>query len=286
MKYSLSDLLIQKPALVMGILNVTPDSFSDGGEYLDQGAAVKHALEMIAEGADIIDVGGESTRPKGKTYGDGAHPVSEEEEMSRVVGVIEAIRKDDTDVLISIDTTKASVARAAIGAGADIINDVSAGTSDAKMFLAARDLNVPLILMHGHGPFFKRENIEEYEYENVTRTVLNYLRMRMIEARNFGVREVLADVGIGFAKVYNENVKLMHDHEQFKSLGVPLVIGVSRKATIGRMLGENVPPKERAAGSLAAALYCVQRGARIVRTHDVKPTVEALKVWQELGRSC
>ena len=220
MKYSLSDLLIQKPALVMGILNVTPDSFSDGGEYLDQGAAVKHALEMITEGADIIDVGGESTRPKGKTYGEGALSVSKEDEMKRVVGVIKAIREANSNILISIDTTKPSVARAAVEAGADIINDVSAGTADPRMFVAARDLNVPLILMHGHGPFFKRENIEEYEYENVSRTVLNYLRLRIIEARNFGVREVLADVGIGFAKVYNENVKLMHDHEQFKSLSL------------------------------------------------------------------
>jgi dihydropteroate synthase len=283
-KYSLSDLLIQKPALVMGILNVTPDSFSDGGEYLDQQAAIDHALLMIEEGADIIDVGGESTRPKGKTYGEGAQAVSLEEELERVVGVIAAIRKQNADVLISIDTTKAEVAKAAVNAGANIINDVSAGTADNKMFVTARDLNVPLILMHGHGPFFKRENIEEYEYENVTRTVFNYLRMRMIEARNFGVREVLADVGIGFAKVYNENVRLMRDHEQFKALGVPLVIGVSRKATIGKMLGENVPPKERAAGSLAAALYCVQRGVRIVRTHDVKQTAEALKVWAELSK--
>ena len=284
MKYSLSDLLIQKPALVMGILNVTPDSFSDGGEYLDQQAAIDHGLLMIDEGADIIDVGGESTRPKGTTYGEGAQPVSLEEELERVVGVITGIRSQNADVLISIDTTKADVAKAAVNAGANIINDVSAGTADNKMFVTARDLNVPLILMHGHGPFFKRENIEEYEYENVTRTVFNYLRMRMIEARNFGVREVLADVGIGFAKVYNENIRLMRDHEQFKALGVPLVIGVSRKATIGKMLGENVPPKERANGSLAAALYCLQRGARIVRTHDVKPTAEALKVWAELSR--
>lgn len=284
MKYSLSDLLIQKPALVMGILNVTPDSFSDGGEYLDQPAATQHALRMIDEGADIIDVGGESTRPKGKTYGEGAQAVSLEEELERVVGVIDGIRKLNADVLISIDTTKSEVARAAVGVGANIINDVSAGTADAKMFVTARDLNAPLILMHGHGPFFKRENIEEYEYENVTRTVFNYLRMRMIEARNFGVREVLADVGIGFAKVYNENLKLMRDHEQFKSLGVPLVIGVSRKATIGKMLGENVQQKDRAAASLAAALYCVQRGARIVRTHDVKPTAEALKVWAALNK--
>lgn len=268
----------------MGILNVTPDSFSDGREYLDEGAAITHTMRMIDEGADIIDVGGESTRPKGKTYGDGAQAISVDEELSRVTGVIAGIRKLNADILISIDTTKSDVAKAAIQAGANIINDVSAGTSDAKMFITARDLHVPLILMHGHGPFFKRENIEEYEYENVTRTVLNYLRMRIIEARNFGVREVLADVGIGFAKVYNENIQLMRDHEQFKALGVPLVIGVSRKAAIGRMLGEDVPPKDRAMGSLAAALYCVQRGARIVRTHDVKPTTDALRVWGELSK--
>lgn len=285
MKYSLSDLLIQKPALVMGILNVTPDSFSDGGDYLDREAAIGHAMQMLAEGADIVDIGGESTRPKGKTYGEGAQAVSLEEELDRVVGVIAGIRKANADVLLSIDTTKADVARAAVEAGVNIINDVSAGTADNRMFVTARELNTPLILMHGHGPFFKRENLEEYEYENVTRTVFNYLRLRMIEARNFGVREVLADVGIGFAKVYNENLKLMRDHEQFKALGVPMVIGVSRKATIGRMLGGEVAPKDRTVGSLAAALYCVERGARIVRTHDVKPTVEALRVWEQLGKA-
>jgi dihydropteroate synthase len=285
MKYSLSDLLIQKPALVMGILNVTPDSFSDEGDHFEHDAAVKHAMQMIAEGADIIDVGGESTRPKGKTYGEGAQPVPLEEELKRVSSVIAEIRRRNEHILISIDTTKSEVARAAADAGANIINDVSAATSDPKMFVTARDLNAPLILMHGRGPFFKRENIEEYEYENVTRTVFNYLRLRIIEARNFGVREVLADVGIGFAKVYNENVKLMRDHDQFKALGVPLVIGVSRKATIGKMLGVDVAPKDRLHGSLAAALYCVHRGARIVRTHDVKPTVEALRVWEALGKA-
>lgn len=270
-------MLIQKPALVMGILNVTPDSFSDGGDYSDQETAFARAEQMIAEGADIIDVGGESTRPKGKAYGKGAAPVSVDEEIERVVGVIQKLRSSNSEILISIDTQKSEVAKAAVAAGANIINDVSAGTTDTRMFVTARDHNVPLILMHGHGPFFKRENVEEYEYENVTRTVFNYLRMRMIEARNFGVREVLADVGIGFAKVYRENLQLMRDHEQFKALGVPLVIGVSRKATIGRILGENIGPKDRTFGSLAAAMHCVGKGARIVRTHDVKPTVDALK---------
>jgi dihydropteroate synthase len=285
MKYSLSDLLIQRQALVMGILNVTPDSFSDGGDFADQDAAIQHALQMITDGAQIIDIGGESTRPPGKTYGEGAEPVSVEEELNRVVGVIEGIRQANADVLISIDTTKSEVARAAVKAGADIVNDVSAGTADPKMFVTVRELGVPLILMHGFGPFFKRETIEEYEYENVTRTVYNYLRMRMIEARNFGVREVLADIGIGFAKTFNDNMKVLRDHEEFKKLGVPLVIGVSRKASIGRAMGGESKPKERLHGSLAAALYAVERGARIIRTHDVKPTVEALNVYEAISKA-
>lgn len=285
MKYSLSDLLIQKQALVMGILNVTPDSFSDGGEFTDLAAAVEHAKRMIEEGADIIDVGGESTRPAGKTYGEGAQAVTVEEELARVVDVIEGIRQHNPDILISVDTTKADVARAAVNAGANIVNDVSAGTADPKMFVTVRDLKVPLILMHGHGPFFKRETIEEYEYENVTRTVFNYLRMRMIEARNYGVREVLADIGIGFSKTYADNMKVLRDHEEFKKLGVPLVIGVSRKASIGRGMGRENTPKDRLHGSLGAAFYAVQRGARIVRTHDVKPTVDALRVWEAIAKS-
>lgn len=280
--YTLSDQLIRKNALVMGILNVTPDSFSDGGDLRSTEDAVNKALEMIGDGADIIDVGGESTRPAGKTYGQGAQPVSIQEELGRVLPVIAGIRKLDQEILISIDTTKAQVARAAIEAGANIINDVSAGTQDPAMFVTARDTSSPLILMHGFGPFFNRPTNEDYAYENVTRTVFNFLRLRTIEARNFGVKEVLADVGIGFAKTYKDNLRLLRDHAEFKSLGVPLVVGVSRKSTIGFALGSQTSPKERMAGSLAAACYCLGRGAKIIRTHDVRPTRDALAVWQAI----
>lgn len=284
MQYSLSDRLTQKLALVMGILNVTPDSFSDGGEFLDPATAVAHAKEMISEGADIIDIGGESTRPPGKAYGEGAAIVSEEEELRRVIAVVKGLRASAPEVLISIDTTKAEVAQQAVMNGANIVNDVSAGSSDPDMFVTVRDLNVPLILMHGHGPFFRKERIEDYEYENVTRTVLNFLRLRMIEARNFGVKEVLADVGIGFAKTYKDNLRLLRDHEEFKSLGVPLVLGVSRKSTIGLALGGGREPKDRVEGSLAAACYAMDHGARIIRTHDVKQTVDAVKVLEAISR--
>jgi dihydropteroate synthase len=280
--YSLSDQLIRKGVLVMGILNVTPDSFSDGGELSTPEAALLRASQMVDAGADILDIGGESTRPPGKAYGSGAQPVSAEEELDRVIPVVAAVRKAHPDVLLSIDTTKAAVAREAVKQGANIINDVSAATQDPAMFLAARDTSSPLILMHGYGPFFSRPSIEDYAYESVTRTVLNYLRLRMLEARNFGVKEVLGDVGIGFAKTYKDNLRLLRDHHEFKSLGVPMVLGVSRKSTIGIALGNTSAPKDRVVGSLAAACYCLGRGAKIIRTHDVQPTVEALKVWQAI----
>lgn len=261
----------------MGILNVTPDSFSDGGEFASVQDAVGHALAMVEEGAGIIDIGGESTRPAGRTYGVGARHISEEEELRRVLPVIEAIRIT-SDVLISVDTQKASVADAAIEVGATIINDVSAGTADAEMFATAAKRSAPIILMHGHGPGFQLEGIEEYSYDDVVRQVRDYLAERIARAYVAGVREVLADVGIGFAKTYKDNLRLLRHHDEFTQLRVPLVLGVSRKSTIGRAMGGDPQPKERVIGSIAAACYGVLKGAKIIRTHDVKDTREALAV--------
>jgi dihydropteroate synthase len=267
--------------LVMGILNVTPDSFSDGGKYLTIEHAIDHALDMVASGADIIDIGGASTRPAGATYGEGAASVMEAEELDRVLPIITQFRKRDQETLISIDTTRSGIARIACAAGADIINDVSAGTIDPDMFATAFALDAPIILMHGYGPEFEKSSLEEYVYEDIVADVMIYLAERIGVARKAGVREVLADVGIGFAKSYHDNLKILRHHSRFSGLGVPLVLGASRKSSIGRALsrsGAIPPPAQRLYGSLAVACYGAEHGAGIVRVHDVKPTVEALTV--------
>jgi dihydropteroate synthase len=262
----------------MGILNVTPDSFSDGGDHSSINTAVAHALKMVREGVEIIDVGGESTRPAGKSYGTGAAVVSVDEEIARVIPVIEGIRNIEKHVLISIDTQKSEVASLALSAGADIINDVSAGTTDPEILQVAANFQVPIILMHGHGPNFTKARIEDYSYADVVSEVLDYLAGRIEAARNAGVATILADVGIGFAKGYSDNLRLLKYHSEFMSLAVPLVLGVSRKSTIGKAMGNNPSPKERLSGSIAAACYGVEHGAKIIRTHDVKETREALAV--------
>ena len=262
----------------MGILNVTPDSFSDGGDFISPDRAVEQALTMARDGAAIIDIGGESTRPSGTTYGEGAQPVSAEEEIARVISVIEAIRNVNSEILLSIDTQKAMVAEAALSAGADIINDVSAGTADPQMFDVVAKHQVPIILMHGHGPNFSKAKIEEYVYGDVVAEVRDYLAKRIEAAKKAGIKTILADVGIGFAKGYHDNLKLLKYHEVFTSLAVPLVLGVSRKSTIGKAMGTNPPPKNRLIGSIAAACYGAEHGAPIIRTHDVKETREALAV--------
>jgi len=274
---SLTDLLARPEPIIMGILNVTPDSFSDGGEFNSIDAAVNHALQMVRDGAEIIDVGGESTRPPGAAYGAGASAITEEEELQRVVPVIEEIRKQDSNILISIDTQKSRVAQAALDVGADIINDVSAGTTDPTILDVAAKHKAPIILMHGHGPNFSKPKIEEYVYSDVVEEAKRYLKERIVAAREAGCETVLADVGIGFGKTYQDNLKLIKHHETFTSLNVSLVLGVSRKSTIGRAIG-NKPPKERVVGSVAAACYGAEHGAKIIRTHDVKETREALAV--------
>jgi dihydropteroate synthase len=194
--------------------------------------------------------------------------------------VIIELRRRDPDILISVDTAHATVAGLACAAGADVINDVSAGTSDPEMFETALLADAPLILMHGHGPQFDKP-IDEYQYDDIVSDVRIYLAERIGAARKAGVREILADVGIGFAKSYRDNLKLLRHHDDFRSLGVPLVLGASRKSTIGRaMAGEGPVPTvhERLSGSLTVACYAAEHGAAIVRVHDVKETVEALRV--------
>ena len=271
-------LLDDSRPLIMGILNVTPDSFSDGGMFESPDDAAECALRMVEGGADIIDIGGESTRPPGSAYGEGAEEVSFEEEWKRVIPVIERIRRVDPNIPISVDTQKSDVAELALEEGANIINDVSAGTSDPEMFRVAANRRVPIILMHGHGPRFRKLRIEDYEYDDVVSEVLDYLTERIAAARAAGVYDLMADVGFGFAKGYRDNYRLLRHHDRFSSLGVPMVLGISRKSSIGKAMGDNIAPKDRVTGSIAAACYAVQHGAAIIRTHDVKETREALAV--------
>ncbi|MFI5202274.1 MAG: dihydropteroate synthase [Candidatus Kapaibacterium sp.] len=282
---SLAEVLSRPSLILMGVLNVTPDSFSDGGDFVSIERAMEHALQMVRDGADIIDIGGESTRPAGGAYGAGAKQVSRVEELRRVIPVIGEIRSRNSEVLISIDTQKSYIANAALQCGANIINDVSAGTNDENMLATAVKHSAPIVLMHGHGPQFQKPLIENYEYGNVVQDVYAYLEERIHAARAAGVKEILADVGIGFAKGYQDNLRLLKYHAEFSSLGVPLVLGVSRKSSIGKAMGTSPPPKDRMIGSIAAACYGVQHGAKIIRTHDVKETKEALAVITTIASS-
>jgi dihydropteroate synthase len=274
-------LLTEKKTLIMGILNVTPDSFSDGGSFLHAETAFRHAEEMLNEGADIIDIGGQSTRPPGSSYGIGATPISHNEELSRVLTVIDRLIAEHPEAIISIDTTKSEVAERVLDSGATVINDVSGATEDEKMLDVAKEKKAPIILMHGYGPEFSKGKIEEYFYDNVIEEVFNWLRKRISIAKEKGIEIVLADIGFGFAKSAQDNIRLLREHRNFIELGAPFLLGVSRKSTIGKILGR-AHPLERLNGCIAAAVYGAVNGAKIIRTHDVKQTAEALKVTDAL----
>ncbi|HVF51098.1 MAG TPA: dihydropteroate synthase [Pyrinomonadaceae bacterium] len=257
--------------LVMGILNVTPDSFSDGGRFFDAGRALARAEEMIAEGADIIDIGGESTRP-------GASPVAEEEEIRRIVPVLNALVKK-IRVPVSVDTTKAAVARAALEAGAEIINDISALRFDPQLADVAAHARAGLVLMHSRGTL---ETLHSQPFvEDILPEVAESLRRSIAEAERRGVARacIAVDIGIGFGKSPQQNVellarlpKLARDFE-----GFPLVVGTSRKRFIGALL-DNAPVGERLHGTLATVTAAILHGAHIVRVHDVRPAADAARV--------
>jgi dihydropteroate synthase len=252
----------------MGVVNVTPDSFSDGGQFQAQGQALDHALKLVAQGADILDIGGESTRP-------GADLVSVDEELSRTIDLIAAIRAR-TDTPISIDTRKPEVARAAIASGADCWNDVSALTFSEDSIAAAVALQVPVILMHAKGDPKTMQNGPSYR--DVTGDVLNFLVSRIGQAVLAGlpIDKIWVDPGIGFGKTLEHNLMLMRDLDRIAALGRPLLFGASRKSFIGKIDGSGVG--DRLGGSLAAALWAADNGAAILRVHDVAETVQALKV--------
>jgi dihydropteroate synthase len=253
---------------VMGVVNVTPDSFSDGGRYLDHRAAVAHALELVAEGAAILDIGGESTRP-------GAAPVADDEELARVVPVIEALA-GDTEARISVDTSKHAVARAALQAGASIVNDVSAFRADPRMAELAAETGAEVCLMHMLGE--PRTMQDAPRYDDVVDSVRAFLEQRMAFAVAEGVKEerIMLDPGIGFGKTVTHNLELIARLAEIVALGRPVVIGTSRKSFIGQVTGREVD--DRLAGTVATNVLAYERGARIFRVHDVAPIHDALTI--------
>ncbi|HDS1147374.1 MULTISPECIES: dihydropteroate synthase [Stenotrophomonas] len=257
-------------AQVMGIVNVTPDSFSDGGAHDTTAAAVAHGLKLVEEGADLLDIGGESTRP-------GAAPVSVEEELRRVIPVIEQLAAR-TQVPISIDTFKPEVMRAAVAAGAGMINDIF-GLRQAGALDAAAEAGVPVVLMHMQGEPGHMQ--ADPNYGDVVAEVHGFLVQRLFAAEMAGIakKNLLIDPGFGFGKTTAHNMTLLARSERFLELGVPMLAGLSRKRSLGELTGRSTP-SERVAASVAAHLIAVQRGARIVRVHDVAATVDALKIWQ------
>ncbi|HHC71269.1 MAG TPA: dihydropteroate synthase [Thiotrichales bacterium] len=262
--------------VVMGILNVTPDSFSDGGRYGDLGRAVVRAWEMVEEGAAIIDVGGESTRP-------GADPVEEEEELRRVIPVIERLVSEEIPVPLSIDTSKPAVMRAAASAGAGMINDVRA-LREPGALEAAAESGLPVCLMHMQGE--PRSMQQAPVYEHVVAEVTAFLRERISVCISAGIppERLVVDPGFGFGKTLRHNLTLLAHLDTFQVLGMPLLVGISRKRMLGELTGREM--EDRMPAGLAAHLLAVERGARIVRTHDVAPTLDALKVWlavREIG---
>jgi dihydropteroate synthase len=254
-----------KKTIIMGILNATPDSFSDGGKYNNVELAVERAKKMVENGADIIDVGGESTRP-------GYTVISEEEEIERVVPVIEAISKN-VQVPISIDTYKAKVAQKAVEAGAHIINDIWGAKADKKMAAVAAEYHVPIVLMH---------NRQDRNYSFFTRDVLNDLYESISIVKQAGVKDeqIILDPGIGFAKDLNENILMMQHLDTLTSLGYPVLLGTSKKSMIGQAL--ELPVEERMEGTGATVCFGIQKGCQIIRIHDVKEMSRMAKMMDVL----
>lgn len=259
--------------LVMGVINATPDSFSDGGQFLSVDSALEQARRLIAQRADILDIGGESTRP-------GSDPVESGEELARVLPLIEAIRRESS-IAISIDTRKPEVARAAVAAGANCWNDVSALTFTPESMATAVALDVPVVLMHAQGD--PKTMQQDPQYRDVTGEVLNFLVGRIGQAIQAGMKlsNIIVDPGIGFGKTLAHNLTLLRDMPRFVALGRPVLVGASRKRFIAA-LDQGAAVEDRLGGSIAAALYAAEQGAQILRVHDVAETRQALTVQKAL----
>ncbi len=272
--------LVQRRPVVMGVLNVTPDSFSDGGRYTDRDAAIAHGVAMRAEGADIVDVGGESTRP-------GAERIDAQTEIARAVPVVRELAA--AGVPVSIDTSRAAVAVEALAAGASVVNDVSGGLADPVMAKVVADAGCPWVLMHWRG--YSRDMQKLALYQDVVAEVRAELVLRVDEALAAGVRpdQIIVDPGIGFAKTAEHNWTLSAHLDQIIALGYPVLFGASRKSYLGKLLadrqGDPRPVHEREAATLATTVLAVAAGVWGVRVHDVRASVDAIKVWEATWRA-
>jgi dihydropteroate synthase len=266
-------LVLSRP-LLMGVLNVTPDSFSDGGHHITASDAVRRAMEMAGQGADIIDVGGESSRP-------GAEPVSAEVEAQRVLPVIEEIRRR-SDMPISIDTYHAATARAALDAGADMVNDISALRFDPEMARLIAERRVPVILMHMLGT--PRSMQQNPSYDNCVEEIAEFFRERIAFCEQSGISRtsIILDPGIGFGKRVKDNLEILARLRYFRQFALPLLVGASRKSFIGKVHPAETLPENRLGGSIAAAVTAVRNGADMIRVHDVGQTAEAVRVTQAI----
>ena len=265
----------KKQSLIMGILNITPDSFSDGGDFFEKNIAIDRALEMVEQGADIIDIGGESTRP----FSDS---VSLKEEISRVIPVIEGICKE-SDVCISIDTTKSKVASEALEAGASVINDISAMEIDSLMVDVALKFNCPIVLMHMKG--IPKNMQDNPQYQSLISDIKEYLlaRIDFVVSKGIDRNKIIIDPGIGFGKTVENNFEIINILDQFAKMNFPILLGASRKSFIGVSL--NLPEKDRLEGSIAANIIGLQKGAKIFRVHDVVETNRAMVIANKIFNS-
>jgi len=266
-----------KRTYLMGILNVTPDSFSDGGDFNTPEVALVQAQSLVAAGADLIDIGGQSTRP-------GATQVSVAEELNRVIPVVEVLRRSLTNVPISVDTTRATVAKAAVDAGADLINDISGGTFDPDMLPVVAQLNVPIVLMHIRGTPQTMQTLTDYQ--DLISEIYQFLNSQIEAAIAAGIdrHKIIIDPGIGFAKTSEQNWEILRQLSTFRSLGVPLLVGVSRKGFIGQIL-EQANPKQRVWGSAAACCGAIANCADILRVHDIREMHDVCRVADAIWRT-
>ena len=268
------DFTFPRPVLIMGVVNVTPDSFSDGGQFLDTSAAVHRAVQLIHEGADIIDIGGESTRPA-------ATPVKEEEELRRVIPVIQQLAASESRVPISIDTTKPGVARAALEAGASLVNDVAANRQALEMWRVVKEAGAGYVAMHMKGtPQTMHHNPV---YTDVVAEIDEFFSQQLSKFETFGIRpeHVILDVGIGFGKTVQHNLELLARLQSFTKWERPLLLGASRKSFVGQVTGV-AEAGARLAGSLACACWGVEHGVNLVRVHDVAATREAIRMTEAM----
>ena len=264
-------LLSLETPIVMGILNVTPDSFYDGGKHDTNSAILSNTKKMIAEGATIIDVGGMSSRP-------GAKIIPLNEELARVLPTIEIIRTQYPETIISIDTVRAEVAKQAIKAGATIINDISAGRIDPQMYTTVAELDVPYILMHMKG---QPENMQQSpSYTDIVLDVLDFFISEVGKLRKLGVKDLIIDPGFGFGKTLEHNYQLLKKLHVFQILGLPILTGISRKSMIYKLL--DLPPEAALNGTTALHMIALQQGSKILRAHDVKEAMEVIRLWQQM----